>query len=215
MGVASWYCRRGSAHEHPALTVARIRVQPQAPLSRHLGPEARTLRAAAPASRWNVPPPCAFTRRPRPALWARMAAASRSWPLGVVRPPFPCRRCPLPSCWRSERGSVLALRRADVALDAERPNLTINGTIRPNRARAPIARPPALRRPSALSWAHRRIGSASPSGRRGRIAWRQGSKDWRLAAKGATSASRRQGPRRLALSPRAPRLVGTTHGSSW
>jgi len=30
---------------------------------------------------------------------------------------------------------------ADVALDADRPNLTITGTFKPRQARAPIARP--------------------------------------------------------------------------
>jgi integrase len=39
-------------------------------------------------------------------------------------------------------GEVLALRWADMALDADCPSLTINGTTRPSRATALIAGPP-------------------------------------------------------------------------
>jgi len=36
-------------------------------------------------------------------------------------------------------GEILALRWVDVALEDTRPNLTINGTIKPSRRRAPTA----------------------------------------------------------------------------
>ena len=45
-------------------------------------------------------------------------------------------------------GEILALRWTDVALDAARPNLTINGTIKTEPGKAPTERPVRSRTPA-------------------------------------------------------------------